>query len=171
MTSGAVSWAMETTWDCDACGAENTIAVWSILSSVDQPALVDQLASTGSIGSPCHRCGNIIEADHAILVHRADRWGSTVLAYSPVSPAVAPIETASQMAEGLATILLASLGIADPSHEVIIVMVPRLALPNLLVRDVRADARTSPGQLRLPADIAESYRHALSRLRQRMGYA
>lgn len=161
---------METNWGCPVCGTDNSIKAWSILSSVDQPALVERLASTGSIGSPCNPCGHIIDVDHPILVHRGDRWGSTVLAYSPASPAVAPIETAGEVAEGLAIILLSNLGITDPSHEAFIVMVPRLALRNLLIRDVRADVHTPPGQLRLPADIAGSYRSVLLRLRQRLGY-
>jgi CpXC protein len=169
MTAKEISFSVPATVECGQCGERCELTAWVLLSSVDRPDLVQRLAS-GSLGNRCPRCDSLVEADLPILVHRPEQGGTITLAFAPASPAVAPVDNARDVAEDLVQILFDRLELSGKGVEVLLIAVPRLALPILLARDLRQDMAVPPEQLDLPSEIAGSYRHALTRLRQRMGF-
>lgn len=154
---------------CQHCEFEQTEDVWVLVSSVDRPDILQQIAEGRYPAFTCNRCGRLSAIDTPLLIHRPEQGG---LAGLIAAPAYAMTEEEfRQLFDGLVALLFANLNVSGQGVAVPIFPVPRLALPAILARDVRRDMLLAPDQLDPPIEAAETYRNLIAHLARTAGGA
>jgi hypothetical protein len=133
--------------------------VYAILSSIDQGPLIDRVRAGEYPSLQCEKCRELFTVDIPMLIHRSSQGSLSALIYSP------PWSGGPDMAQDMASILVANLGLKDRDVTLRVIRVPRVILPEVLARDVRVDCATPSDLLNVPPEIAAAYREMIDHLR------